>query len=210
MRNARLVAILVTLIMVAFPVGSAHSQDEDIPVGHFKITNPALLDKVRAEAIYQKVSDQMSRGYRVSHRMEANEYLDWTRYNDAPYISATHGARYISNYANGKAKAYAKFEQAGTFPVGAIIAKDSFTATDDGQLHAGPLFTMEKMPAGFNPESGDWKYVMIMPDGSFFGETNGEGSENVRFCIGCHAAMEDQDHLFFIPNDYRQAQLTVD
>jgi len=210
MRFAALMTVTAALLLIALPVRPAHSQDEDVPVGHFKIANPASLDKAQAEAIYQRVSEQMARGYRVSRRMEANEYTEWTRYNNAPYISATHGARYVSNYANAKAKAYAKFEQAGTFPVGAIIAKDSFTATDDGQLHAGPLFTMEKMPAGFNPASGDWKYVMIMPDGSFFGETNGEGSENVRFCIGCHAAMEDQDHLFFIPDEYRQAQLAVD
>jgi len=208
MRTTRLIAA-AALLAVAFVLRPAVGQDEDVPVGHFTITNPASLTKSQAEAIYQKVFEQMARGYQVSHRREAMEYVKWTRYNTAPYVSATHGARYVSNYANAKAKAYAKYENAGTFPVGAIIAKNSFTATDDGQLHAGPLFTMEKMPASFNAESGDWKYVMIMPDGSFFGETNGEGSENVRFCIGCHAAMQHQDHLFFIPDEYRSVGLTA-
>ncbi len=206
---ARVMAIAAAPLIAGLTAGSAPAQEE-VPVGHFKISNPASLSKATAESIYKQVSGQMARGYRVSHRKEADEYLTWTRYNTAPYISATHGARYVSNYANAKARAYARFENAGRFPVGSIVAKDSFTATDDGQLHAGPLFTMEKMPAGFSPESGDWKYVMIMPDGSFFGETNGEGSENVKFCISCHAAVASQDHLFFIPQDFRRAQLAVE
>jgi len=209
MRYASLVTAAALVIVAALPIGRAIAQ-EDVPVGHFKITNPASLDMVQAEAIYQRVAEQMARGYQVSHRTEADAYVKWTRYNHAPFISATHGARYVSTYANATAKAFGKYEEAGTLPVGSIIAKDSFTATDDGQLHAGPLFTMEKMPAGFNPASGDWKYAMIMPDGSFFGETNGEGSENVRFCVGCHAAMAHQDHLFFIPREYRQAGLAAD
>lgn len=210
MRFLHRCCVLAALAAALFPAGDSLAQADEVPVGHFKINNPAMLNKARAEAVYQKVSEQMARGYRMSHRMEAEEYLGWTRQNSAPYMSATHGARYVSNYTNKAAKAYGQFEAAGMMPVGAVIAKDSFTATDDGQLHAGPLFTMEKMPAGFNPPSGDWKYVMIMPDGSFFGETNGEGSENVAFCIGCHAAVADQDHLFLIPKEYRAVSLSAD
>jgi phosphoserine aminotransferase len=63
---------------------------------------------------------------------------------------------------------------------------------------------MEKMPAGFNPASRDWRYTMIMPDGSLFGMTKGESSERVTFCITCHqTAGDNSDHLFFVPDDYR-------
>ena len=67
-----------------------------------------------------------------------------------------------------------------------------------------PLFLMEKMAPGFSPESRDWRYTMIMPDGSLFGVTQGEGSGRVKFCITCHeTAGDENDHLFFVPEDYR-------
>jgi len=88
--------------------------------------------------------------------------------------------------------------------VGSIIAKDSLAVTDDNKILPGPLFLMEKMPAGFNYVSGDWRYTMVMPDGSMFGTTNGVGSDNVKFCIACHLAVEAQDHLYFPPKQYRR------
>ena len=60
------------------------------------------------------------------------------------------------------------------------------------------------MPPGFSPRFRDWRYTMIMPDGSLFGTTGGEGSERVEFCGECHiAAGDQQDHLFFVPEEYR-------
>ena len=32
-----------------------------------------------------------------------------------------------------------------------------------------------------------------------------EDAERVEYCIGCHLAAEHQDHLFFVPEDYRAA-----
>ena len=69
----------------------------------------------------------------------------------------------------------------------------------------GPLFIMEKMAAGFNKPSGDWRYSMVMANGAFMGTTNGKGSASVAFCIECHASVaEDQDHLFFLPEEVRR------
>jgi hypothetical protein len=66
------------------------------------------------------------------------------------------------------------------------------------------MFLMEKMPAGFNAASGNWKYTMIMPNGAVFGETNGKNSAGMQSCIECHAAVaEDQDHMMFLPEEYR-------
>ena len=75
--------------------------------------------------------------------------------------------------------------------------------TEDGKVSPGPLFLMEKMSAGFNHASGDWRYTMIMPDGSIFGITNGEASKRVDFCVPCHLAAERHDHLHFLPEQYR-------
>tara|TARA_Y100000588_G_scaffold26608_1_gene26161 strand:- start:879 stop:1232 length:354 start_codon:yes stop_codon:yes gene_type:complete len=114
-----------------------------------------------------------------------------------------HGRRFVSNFVNAKAVAYLQYEKAGTLPVGAIIAKDSFVVAKDGTLTPGTLFVMEKMAKGFSYVSDDWRYAMIMPDGSLFGETNGENAGRVEFCIGCHLAQEKQDHLYFVPKKYR-------
>jgi hypothetical protein len=89
------------------------------------------------------------------------------------------------------------------FPVGANIAKDSFTKTEAGGILFGPLFLMEKMSGGFNYASGNWKYTLIRPDGVTLGETNGDGSERVRYCIDCHLAAQQNDRLFYVPEAIR-------
>ncbi|MDF1721597.1 MAG: cytochrome P460 family protein [Minwuia sp.] len=136
--------------------------------------------------------------------LKAANYGNWSRYSVHAYPSATHGGRFVNNYANAKGSAYGKFENAGKLPVGSVLAKPSFQVTPGGKAAIGPLFLMEKMKPGFRVESGDWKYTMIMPTGAIAGVTNGQGSGNVEFCIACHAAVgEDQDHLFFLPDDLR-------
>jgi LysM repeat protein len=138
----------------------------------------------------------------------AQEYQGWERLNTMPYISATHGSRYVNNYPGAEAAgAYGRFEEVGdAMPVGGRIAKDSFTVSPDGRVGVGPLFIMEKMAGGFDQASRDWRYTMIMPDGSLFGMTGGQGSQNVQFCAECHALVaDDQDSLFFMPEEYRVA-----
>lgn len=137
--------------------------------------------------------------------MIAQAYQGWSRFSSQPYVSATHGSRYVMNYADGKAaEAYGRFEDIGTMPVGGRLAKDSFLVAPDGTLSVGPLFIMEKMPEGFNADTYDWRYAMIMPDGSLAGITDGPGSANMQFCADCHIAVADgQDNLFFLPEEYR-------
>ena len=135
----------------------------------------------------------------------ARSYQAWTQVNTAPYVSATHGSRYVNNYPGPEAaEAYRKFEEIGAMPAGGRIAEDSFTVAPDGRVAVGPLFIMEKMAEGFNEGSGDWRYAMIMPDGSLFGVTNGPGSQKVQFCAECHAIVaDDQDSLYFMPEEFR-------
>ena len=62
---------------------------------------------------------------------------------------------------------------------------------------------MEKMAKGFNKDSADWRYVMIMQDGSVAGTTKAKGDDAVEFCIGCHRSAQNNDDLFFLPKEYR-------
>ena len=158
-----------------------------------------------AGAAYDCLIDEMAGGYdRASLKLVAN-YRSWTNVAAAPYQSATHGSRYVNNYANATgAASYKKFEDVGTMPAGSVLAKDSFVVNANGTTAAGPLFVMEKRNAGFNADSFDWAYTMINPDGTVFGVTKGQGSANVEFCIECHVSMaDDQDSLFFLPEESR-------
>lgn len=179
------------------------SGDPAKPRRHFRLREPAVLDPVRASELYTLVEEVLQRGYTRSGNAVAKSYRDWRRYNRAPYLSTTHGNHYLSNYANPVAEAYGRFENAGTLPQGSILAKDSFSVTIAGSIVLGPLFIMEKMAPGFNPSSGDWKYALVMPDGTFRGQTGGPNGEQVQYCIGCHLNVEQQDHLFFVPPKYR-------
>lgn len=162
------------------------------------------LTEAEAAGAYDCVIGDMRMAYGKSGNATAASYTSWRRYSKVAYRSSTHGERYVQNYANATARAYGAFENAGVMPAGSILAKDSFTVNGKGNVAVGPLFLMEKMKAGFNTGSGDWKYTMIMPNGSVFGVTNGRNSAGMQFCVECHAAVADeQDHMMFLPEQYR-------
>ena len=220
--RARILAVAVALAaVVAMPPTVRADQEEsqrrsvvpgpvqpaEDPAGprrHFRAKNPASLSDEEAERIYGELKAALEKSYRRSGDPSAIAYQGWTRYNTEPYRSASHGNRFINNFANDTAKAYGRYEDAGLLPVGSVIAKDSFTVSDDGTITSGPLFLMEKMEPGFNYVSGNWRYIMVEGDGTLFGITKGPGSKKVEFCIGCHLAVEEQDHLHFIPAEYRR------
>jgi len=143
--------------------------------------------------------------YAKSGLEEAAQFFNWINVTKSPYQSSTHGDRYLVNIVNETGKDYAKFEQAGKLPAGSIIAKPTIIGQKDGTAKVGPLFIMEKMPSGWNTASMDWKYTMVLADGSLFGQTNGKNSNAMTFCIECHNAMgEASDGLAFLPEKYRR------
>lgn len=197
-------ALWLALASVATTLfGTARSKELFKPQQHFSIQEPAKLSNAEAESIYDRIADQMALGYSASGEPAAKVYRKWRRYNIAPYISATHGNRYINHYANSKASRYDRVKGGKKLPVGAIIAKDSFTVLSDGRTSPGALFLMEKLPVGTSPDTGDWRYVMILPDASYFGDTS-DGSEALNFCHSCHTTVADTDYLFYIPEKYRK------
>ena len=174
------------------------------PKSHLTIANPANLSGSRAEDVYQAIRDRLRDDYAQSGDPIATQYTTWKRYNKTPYRSTQHGERFVNNYANDAAGDYIKYEGLDRLPPGAMIVKDSFTATDQGAILTGPLFLMEKMEAGFNTGDGDWRYMMIRPDGTVAGLSGGVNSRNVEFCAGCHnTAPASQDRLFFMPDNVR-------
>ena len=204
---AALTVIVAGIVAAGAVPDAAHAQssgDASIPKGHLKIERPANLSPAEALAIYGNIADEMARGYAASREPAAEQFRHWRQYNNAPYRSATHGNRYVSNYANAKASRYGQLKRGEQMPPGALLAKDSFTVAANGDIYGGPLFVMEKLAKGASPQSGGWRYAMIMPDGSYFGDSTGDSAERVAFCNGCHRTVEDDDYLYFIPADYRR------
>ncbi len=127
-----------------------------------------------------------------------------TQFSSVPYVSATHGGRYVMNYSNTQgARAYGKYEETTEMPRSSVLIKDSFSVSANGTMSVGPLFLMEKMGPGFSADTGDWRYYMFMPDGSLFGVTGGQNSAGMGFCADCHNAMADNDAMWFLPEEYR-------
>ena len=209
-RNITFVIVFSTLvagIIAASALRDAaqaqYKRKELIPQRHLKIERPANIAPAEALAIYDNIADAMARGYAASREMAAEQFRKWRQYNSAPYRSATHGNRYVSNYANAKASLYGRLKAGEHMPPGAVLAKDAFTVSADGDVYGGPLFIMEKLGQGVSPETGGWRYVMIMPDGSYFGDSTGDSAERVKFCNGCHRVAAN-DYLFFVPAKYRK------
>ena len=164
---------------------------------------PAELTADEARAAYACAGTDMAAAYARSGEPAAGEYAGWSNAATAPYPSATHGGRYVNNYYNAAAAAYAGYESAGPMPPGAVLVKDSFTVDRKGRVAVGPMFAMTKMEAGFAPGALDWEYRMVMPDGTLLGATGGPGSAKVEFCAACHNAAAENDALWFLPEDYR-------
>ena len=147
----------------------------------------------------------MAGRYNDAGHPAAADYASWAPFAIRPYLSRAHTNRYVVNYANAiAAEHYARFEAIDEMPVGAILAKDSFAVTQRGRVVIGALSIMEKMPDGFNPDYGDWRFSLVLPDGRLFGSTNGTDASSVEFCQRCHRdAGPEQDYLYFLPRRFR-------
>ena len=144
----------------------------------------------------------MKAAHSKSKNPSAKNYTGFRLLSKVAYQSATHGNRFVQTYGNHYAKNYSAYEKAGTFKLGALLAKDSFTGTGDGKTAVGPMFLMKKMPAGFNKASRDWKYTMIMPDGRVFGATGGKNAAAMNVLLRmpqrCRAR---QDAVMLLPEN---------
>ncbi len=162
------------------------------------------LSGAQAKAAYACIRASLKAGYAKSGNQWVKSYQSWTNYATQPYISDTHGGRFVNNYANARGSNYGLYENAGPAPEGTVLAKDSFSVKPNGKVGAGPMFLMEKMAAGFSSDSQDWRYTLIMPNGQVFGTTGGKNSDKVGFCAECHAVVEDQDSRFYLDEEYRR------
>lgn len=131
-----------------------------------------------------------------------DNYLSWYKANPEPmtgdptgFLKNVHdGANAYRNvYVNSIGEAVNKGEQGLPYPVGTILAKESFNNMAALEARRSPDMTlMIKLAAGQSPETGDWEYVMGAD-----GNRRGTGDSGLgAFCRDCHLFGASYDYTF--------------
>jgi hypothetical protein len=122
-----------------------------------------------------------------------------TRVDEASEAGGPHKDKFVSVYVNDTGKSAMMSEPVRKFPVGSIIVKEKFSTAEGGSPEL--MTAMRKREAGYNPESGDWEYLVINGEG-----TKVEARGKLDECMSCHAAVGKQDFVFrsYLPLAARQ------
>lgn len=120
-------------------------------------------------------------------------YRQWTKVNDQPVFSATHGQSFVFTYVNPTGLPAAR-EGKFPFPIGTVIVKEAFQNDGCKPGAPGAIFVMEKRAAGYDTDAGDWHWARYNPDRTLWGE--GDSRSRVDFCAGCHVAARVNDYVF--------------
>ncbi len=126
-----------------------------------------------AQVVYDCIADALHAGDMTGDKRwiptgYVADYRSWTPANTLPANPGFHGGRFLLTWINDVGAAdYLKFAEEDVFiPAGTVIAKESFSVTVAGKVKPGPLFIMEKRVAGVSPETDDWYYMAVAPNGA--------------------------------------------
>ncbi|HWT01880.1 MAG TPA: cytochrome P460 family protein [Pyrinomonadaceae bacterium] len=143
---------------------------------------------------------------------EIKGYKNWTKVNAAPQLMPgriaaacaiwlgaggvvidgegnPHRHKYFTVYVNDTGGAAMLNQKSPKFPEGSVIVKEKLTAKDSQTPEL--LTVMIKRHEGFNPESGDWEYMVVDGTG-----TKIEGRGKLENCQGCHLSNQKTDYIF--------------
>ncbi|AZV77163.1 recombinase [Parasedimentitalea marina] len=177
-------------------LASTGAQAQDCPVS---TTEPFDLTEADIDSIYACIGDRMVEGYTKGGDMVAKNYRNWTVSGTRHGVAGAHGNRLLLTYANDiAAEQYLKFaEEDVVMSVGARLAKESIKINKKKNAAVvGPLFLMTKLAAGASPETADWLYGGIQPNGKPM-------KFKQSFCHDCHMSWEEQDYLAYPLEDVR-------
>lgn len=109
-----------------------------------------------------------------------------------------HRQKYFTVYVNDVGQQAMTGQAKPRFPQGSIIVKEKLP--DENATAPELLTVMIKREAGFNPQSGDWEYLVF--DGT---ATRIEGRGKLESCQSCHAANKATDYVFrsYLPDEMR-------
>lgn len=159
----------------------------------------------QAQAVYDCLKDELQAGYQSGPKRWipdafVADYPGWTPASAFPAAPGFHGGRFLMTYVNAiGAEEYLKYKTENvSIPAGTRIAKESFEVDDGGKVTKGPLFLMEKVVAGTSPETDDWYYMMVSPDGA------PQAVNVIVTCSECHQGnFGDQGGLGYPAEDAR-------
>jgi len=151
------------------------------------------LDEAAIVALYDCLEGAMAAGYAKAGDPIGKNYRNWTVTATRPGVQGAHSNRLLLTFANPvAAEHYLKYAEEGVkMPVGSVLAKESITVSIKKKAaRVGPLFTMKKLEAGGAPETGDWLYGGLQPNGKPM-------KFKQSFCHDCHQSWEYQDFLAY-------------
>ncbi|MEO0658723.1 MAG: cytochrome P460 family protein [Pseudomonadota bacterium] len=151
------------------------------------------LDEGAIAVLYECLEAKMATGYAKEGHEVGGAYRGWTVTSTRPAVAGPHGSRLLQTFANDiAAEQYLKFADEGAvMAVGSVLAKESITVSLKKKMaRPGPLFIMTKVAAGEAPETGDWVYDGVQPNGKPM-------KFKQSFCHDCHAGWAAQDNLAY-------------
>ena len=131
-------------------------------------------------------------------------YKQWTRVNPEPAMVQAQNAqlcaiplnpgpdphknKYITVYVNEIGRHAMMEEKSPHFPQGSVIVKEKLTTSKSTTPEL--LTVMIKRERGFNPESGDWEYMVVDGNGQSVQERG-----KLENCQACHLMEKDTDYV---------------
>jgi hypothetical protein len=145
----------------------------------------------------------------LAAKSEVDGYKNWTKVNDQPQkmlsrISSQcaratpaqeeaestnpHKDKYVNVFVNAIGEREMLTKKSPKFPVGTVVVKEKLASPDSEMPEL--LTVMIKRGRGFNPEVGDWEFMVVSGDAS---EVTAKGKlEN---CQTCHLDYKQNDYL---------------
>jgi hypothetical protein len=143
---------------------------------------------------------------------EIEGYKNWTKVNSTPQLMPQpvaescalwisqkgviidgddnpHRDKYFTVYVNEIGRAAMLEQKNPKFPAGSVIVKEKLP--NEKSQKPELLTVMIKQKKGFNPETGDWEFMVVDGTG-----TKVEGRGNLQNCQSCHVAYQKSDYIF--------------
>lgn len=151
------------------------------------------------------VRSQSSPNVPESDLTNLSNYRQWTLVNPTPELMeplsaiscviipgrqepSPHLHKYVSVFVNPVAREEMMTRQSPKFPSGSMIVKEKLGSPDSTKPEV--LTAMIKRAPGYNPESGDWEYLVLDGAASKIVERG-----KLTRCSGCHSSYEQSDFV---------------
>ena len=149
-----------------------------------------------------------------SIKAELSRYKSWTLVNPHPFLmdaaaaaacaapaltaGSPHSSKFVSVYVNDAGRAAMLSQKHPRFPQGSIIVKEKLSGESGGVELAT---VMIKHGAGYDPNNGDWEYLVMNAAGSKI-----EKPSRVETCLACHLVNKATDYVSraYLPSDLRE------